>query len=226
MARKKALQDDELVRLLDEYRLDNPGIKIKIPKFGEYVRSKGYPVQDYTIRRSNGLKEYLKTLKQGVEQESCSDVVAYKTLDVDAFLESHRTRESLKEAILVRERYYAQTAAKAADAINAKKTAEKRAAELELRVAELEAQLASVQAQADHADIRQKNEVIARLKKLLDSYVYPDAANAILAREGLLEIVSSVIPEEQMKKHTITADTEIRFSEYDSVNELLGDFDD
>ena len=93
-------------------------------------------------------------------------------------------------------------------------------------MAELEAQLANVQAQADHADIRQKNEVIARLKKLLDSYVYPDAANAILAREGLLEIVSSVIPEEQMKKHTITADTEIRYSEYDSVNELLGDFDD
>ena len=226
MARKKALQDDELVRLLDEYRLDNPGVKIKLPKFGEYVRSKGYPVQDYTIRRSVGLRKYLEKINRGTEEEICSDLITYKTLDADALLDSHRTRDSLREAILVRDRYYARIAANAADAIGARKAAEKRAAELELRVAELEAQLASVQAQADHADIRRKNEVIAKLKRLLDSYIYPDAANAILEREGILEVVSSVVPAEQMQKHTITADTEIRFSEYDSVNELLGGFDD
>ena len=226
MARQKTLQDDELIRLLDEYRLDNPGVKIKLPKFGEYVRSKGYPVQDYTIRRSVGFREYLEKINRGTEEELCSDLVTYKTLDADALLDSHRTRDSLREAINVRDRYYARIAANAADAIGARKAAEKRAAELELRVAELEAQLANVQAQADRADIRQKNEVIARLKRLLDSYIYPDAANAILEREGILEVVSSVVPAEQMQKHTITADTEIKFSEYDSVNELLGGFDD
>lgn len=226
MARQKTLQDTDLIRLLDEYRLDNPGVKIKLPKFGEYVRSKGYPVQDYTIRRSVGLREYLGKINRGTEKEICSDLVTYKTLDADALLDSHRTRDSLREAINVRDRYYARIAANAADAIGARKTAEKRAAELELRVAELEAQLASVQAQADRADIRQKNEVIARLKRLLDSYIYPDAANAILEREGILEVVSSVVPAEQIQKHTITADTEIKFSEYDSVNELLGGFDD
>lgn len=226
MARQKTLQDDELIRLLDEYRLDNPGVKIKLPKFGKYVRSKGYPVQDYTIRRSVGLREYLTKINRGTEEEICSDLITYQTLDADALLDSHRTRDSLREVILVRDRYYARIAANAADAIGARKTAEKRAAELALRVAELEAQLASVQAQADRADIRQKNEVIARLKRLLDSYIYPDAANAILEREGILEVVSSVVPAEQMQKHTITADTEIKFSEYDSVNELLGGFDD
>lgn len=226
MARQKTLQDDELIRLLDEYRLDNPGVKIKLPKFGEYVRSKGYPVQDYTIRRSVGFREYFEKINRGTAEEICSDLVTYKTLDADALLDSHRTRDSLKEAILVRDRYYARIAANAADAIGARKASKKRVAELELRVAELEAQLANVLAQADRADIRQKNEVIAKLKRLLDSYIYPDAANAILEREGILEVVSSVVPAEQMQKHTIKADTEISVFDYDVVNELLGDFDD
>lgn len=226
MARQKTLQDDVLIRLLDEYRLDNPGVKIKLPEFGEFVRSKGYPVQDYTIRRSGELREYLEKINRGAEEEICSELVTYKTLDADALLDSHRTKGSLREAILVRDRYYARIAANAADAISAKKAAEKRANELALRVAELEEHLAKVQAQADRADIRQKNEVIARLKKLLDSYIYPDAANAILKREGILEVVSSVVPAEQMQKHTITADTEVNFSEYESVNELFGGFDD
>ena len=226
MARQKTLQDDVLIRLLDEYRLDNPGVKIKLPKFGEFVRSKGYPVQDYTIRRNGELREYLEKINRGAEKEICSDLVTYKTLDADALLDNHRTRDSLREAILVRDRYYARIAANAADAIGARKAAEKRAAELALRAAELEEHLAKVQAQADRADIRQKNEVIAKLKRLLDSYIYPDAANAILEREGILEVVSSVVPAEQMQKHTIKADTEISVFDYDVVNELLGDFDD
>lgn len=40
MARKKALQDDELVRLLDEYRLDNPGIRSKSPNLGNMFAAK------------------------------------------------------------------------------------------------------------------------------------------------------------------------------------------
>ena len=83
-----------------------------------------------------------------------------------------------------------------------------------------------MQAKTDNADIRQKNETIAKLKSILDSYIYPEAANAILEKEGLLEVVNTVIPEERMKEKTFDADTDIASFEYNAVNKLLGGFDD
>ena len=51
MPKQKSIEDNELIRLLDEYRLNNPNIKVTIPVFGTYIRSRGYDVQDHTIRR-------------------------------------------------------------------------------------------------------------------------------------------------------------------------------
>lgn len=225
MPKQKSIEDNELIRLLDEYRLNNPNIKVTIPAFGTYIRSRGYDVQDHTIRRRTGFREYLETVNQGSEEVIYSDLVTYQTLDVDVFLSEHRTRESLKEALMVRDRYYARIAAHAAEAISARKKAEKRAQELEVHCSELEEHWSEVQRKAVNAEFKQKEQAVVKMKKLLDDYIYPDAANAILQREGILEVVSSVVPQKQMEKHMIGADTGIGPFEYDSVNSLLGDFD-
>ena len=225
MPKQKSIEDNELIRLLDEYRLNNPNIKVTIPAFGKYIRSRGYDVQDHTIRRRTGFREYLETVNQGSEEVIYSDLVTYQTLDVDVFLSEHRTRESLKEALMVRDRYYARIAAHAAEAISARKKAEKRVQELEVHRSELEEHWSEVQRKAVNAEFKQKEQAIVKMKKLLDDYIYPDAANAILQREGILEVVSSVVPQEQMEKHIIEADSEIGTFEYDSVNTLLGDFE-
>ena len=225
MPKQKSIEDDELIRLLDEYRLNNPNIKVTIPVFGTYIRSRGYDVQDHTIRRRTGFREYLETVNQGSEEVIYSDLVTYQTLDVDVFLSEHRTRESLKEPLMVRDRYYARIAAHAAEAISARKKAEKKAQELEVHCSELEEHWSEVQRKAVNAEFKQKEQAVVKMKKLLDDYIYPDAANAILQREGILEVVSSVVPQKQMEKHMIGADTGIGPFEYDSVNSLLGDFD-
>lgn len=226
MAKKKAIEAEVLIRLLDEYRLDNPKAKIMIPQFGTYIRNKGYDVPDYTIRRSSEFRTYLEKINEHTEERIQSDLVSYKTLDAEDFLEKNRTRDSLKTALIVRDRYYARIAANAAEAINARKAMERKVSEMEARIAALEKQLANVQAKTDNADIRQKNETIAKLKSILDSYIYPEAANAILEKEGLLEVVNTVIPEERMKEKTFDADTNIASFEYNAVNKLLGGFDD
>ena len=182
-------------------------------------------MQDHTIRRRTGFRKYLETVNQGSEEVIYSDLVTYQTLDADAFLSEHRTRESLKEALMVRDRYYARIAAHAAEAISARKKAEKRVQELEVHCSELEEHWSEVQRKAVNAEFKQKEQAIFKKKKQLDDYIYPDAANAILQREGILEVVSSVVPQEQMEKHMIGADTGIGPFEYDSVNSLLGDFD-
>lgn len=45
MARTKTYQTKELIALLNEYKIENPGMRVTIPKFGAYLRSKGYEIQ-------------------------------------------------------------------------------------------------------------------------------------------------------------------------------------
>lgn len=229
MAKNKTLESEELIRLLDEYRLENPGIKLAIPKFGAYVRSKGIDIQDYTIRRDEQFRKYVSEVMKNSEEKTINDLVTYKTIDVESFFKKNNTKAKLKEAIILRDRYYANIAANAAEAIKAKKSMEKKLQKYEKRVEELEQQLTAVQARVDNADIRKKNEMIAKLKEILNSYVYPDAANAILKREGILEVVNTVIPDKTMEEKTVCADTDItniQESKYSTVNNLLGGFDD
>lgn len=231
MAKRKTIESEDLIKLLDEYRLENPGVKIKIPNFGMYIRNRGIEVQDHTIRRDKKFREYLDSVDKSTEEDVYHDLVTYRTIDIDAFLTRNNTKEKLKEAIIIRDRYYANVASRAAEAIREKNIAEEKVKKLEGRIAELEEQINCVQAKADNADIRKKNDVISKLRAILYSYIYPDAANAILKEQGILEIVNSVIPDEIMEEKMIHADTKIKDekiknSKYNSVNELLGGFDE
>ena len=226
MSRSKSISSEELIRLLDEYRLENPGSKIKIPKFGEYIRSKGYNVQEYTIRRSQEFRKYLISINQNSEEQIYNDIVTYKSIDVDAFLAHNNTKDKLREALITRDRYYARISAHAAEAIRKRKIAEDEIDHLKERIAELESELTNVQAKANNKDIRQKNELISKLRAILSSYIYPDAANAMLKKDGILDVLNSLIPDEAMKQKEIYADTEISLSKYGVVNNLFGGFDE
>ena len=94
----------------------------------------------------------------------------------------------------------------------------------EERAAALEAAMEKMQVKANNAKLKERDETIRKLRKILESYIYPDAANALLAKEGILEVASTVIPEEIMQEKTITADAEVQESEYKSVNKLMGGF--
>lgn len=74
MAKNKTLESEELMRLLDEYRLENPGIKLAIPKFGAYVRSKGIDIQDYTIRRDEQFRKYVNEVMKNSEEKTINDL--------------------------------------------------------------------------------------------------------------------------------------------------------
>lgn len=171
MAKKKTIEAEVLIKLLDEYRFDNPNGKVTIPQFGLYIRNKGYNVQDYTIRRSTEFRAYLKRTNNNTEEDILSDLVTYKTLDVDDFIRKNHTEGNLRNALVNRDRYYARVAANAVEAIKARKAMERKVSELEGHVAELESQLAKVQAKADNAEIRKKDAAIATLKRIL-GWVY------------------------------------------------------
>ena len=225
MARAKSITTETLIELLTEYLAETPPKKkIKIPEFGKYIRSRGYEVEDYTIRRNKEFIQYVETVKVSREEVLYQELAAFQTLDVDAFLNKNGTKAKLKEALMQRDRYYAAMAENAAKLIQDKKRMEEQLKKSEERAAVLEAAMEKMQVKADNAKLKERDETIRKLRRILESYIYPDAANALLAKEGILEVASTVIPEEIMQEKTITADAEVQESEYKSVNKLMGGF--
>lgn len=121
MARTKTYQTKELIAWLNEYKIENPGIKVTIPKFGVYLRSKGKDIQDHTLRRDEEFREYLQNSNDEENSKNFNDLVTYKTIDVDSFMEKNNNKGKLREALINRDRYYANVAAKGAEAIKEKK---------------------------------------------------------------------------------------------------------
>lgn len=120
MSRTKTYNTKEVIGYLNEYRIENPGLKISIPKFGTYLRGKGCDVQDHTLRRDEEFKKYLEEINKEESNERFNELITYKTIDVDAFIEKNNNKVKLKEALINRDRYYADIAARATEAIHEK----------------------------------------------------------------------------------------------------------
>lgn len=224
MSRSKAISTDELLRLANEYVLDNPGSKIRIPEFGTYIRNKGYNVQDHTLRRNKEFRQFTEIINNNSDEQIYANLVTYKTLDVDAFLFRNKTVSQLKEALIIRDRYYSEVASAGAKAINERKALEAELAETKEKLNAAENKLLTVQAKADKAEISKLKDAVQSLRKMLESYVYPAVANTLLKEAGLLEAVDSIVSDEVVEAKLVQASSDI--SKYDVVNDLLGGFDE
>lgn len=227
MARNKSITDEALLREVEAYRVEHPDSSITIPLLGTYLRGKGYKVEDYTLRRNGRLRKYLEQLQSASDEQVVSDLVAYHTLNTNEFVLVNNTPDKLCKALIQRDQYYAGIAAKAVAAIKSRQKADAELAEAQSRIAELEAERAAMREKDYERQIKERDAVIKRLKQILDDYIYPDAANAILIREGVLKPVSPpIIPSELMAGKTISADTDIRESQFAAVNDLFSVFEE
>ena len=237
MARTKTYQTKELIALLNEYKIENPGMRVTIPKFGAYLRSKGYEIQDHSLQKTNDEED----------SKNFNDLVTYKTIDVDSFVEKNNNKAKLREALLNRDRYYANIAAKGVEAIKEKKECQTKIKEMTIQIEELknviketEKKLTEEKAKNTDTKIKEKDKAIVVMKNILDDYIYPDMANAILKRDGVLKVVNSVVNNNIVDEKSICADTDIeklveekssndkenKKSEFSSINSILGGFDD
>lgn len=246
MARTKTYQTKELIALLNEYKIENPGMRVTIPKFGAYLRSKGYEIQDHTLRRDEKFRDCLQKTNDEEDSKNFNDLVTYKTIDVDSFVEKNNNKAKLREALLNRDRYYANIAAKGVEAIKEKKECQTKIKEMTIQIEELknviketEKKLTEEKAKNTDTKIKEKDKAIVVMKNILDDYIYPDMANAILKRDGVLKVVNSVVNNNIVDEKSICADTDIeklveekssndkenKKSEFSSINSILGGFD-
>lgn len=207
MARPKAITTDELVNHLNEYRIANPHTKVTIPNLGAFIRSLGVDVQDYTIRRNTEFRAVLDEVNKKLDDDIYSDTFTYNTLDAKAFIRRNNTPEKLISALTNRDTYYCHIADKASKLVKLNQSLQREISNKDIAIKDLAAKLDETKYNATL--IKEKDKAIKALKDIIDIYIYPSVANALLAKDGILEIVASVVDDDTIDQLTISANTEI-----------------
>lgn len=214
MARKKLITTDELINLADLYCAENVGTVIKVTEFTAYVQRHGFPnVKEYTVRRNRDFMAYKDKINEEYKKRSLAMVPTYRSFDLDAVFSSGKSSEAIKETLKMRETYYCELVKSASNVFDQNK---KLVSELDKKnnmINELKSQL-NTQRNDDEEIRRLRKEIlqcknlIRKLKKVLDSDVYPEMANALLVRDGISESISELLSEEALNS-IADADTEI-----------------
>ncbi|OFN92091.1 hypothetical protein [Streptococcus sp. HMSC057G03] len=213
MARKKYIDDEELVLLFEQYlqeQCSNDPKTFKIPQFGSYLRNNGFPqVADTTIRRNKEFRQALNDKLELFEDDTYQTVITYKTLDVERFLMTNRTPKAIRSALVELNGHYKRIVDAAIAYKDEVESLKKRMEELKSEIAQLkEGKYAFNEQARKNKELAEENK---KLRNLLKTSLYPEIANELLKEEGLLEFDHQTVTEQYLKEQVITADSEISF---------------
>jgi len=215
MARPKLIEDDTLLELIYQFFIhecNGRPSKLKKPAIAQYVSSHGYPGYAVeSLRRNQIACDYIESLTIQQEEETLITLSSYKTLDVDAFLATHRDRRALKNALIQLDCHYKAIADSSVEAIKRYRHQEDKIKILQEQltdskdnvgkladtVKELQQQLRQLKAEAD------------LWKSVVEDYVYPDICNELLASDKELKNVDTIIANAKLEKKVITFQSRI-----------------
>ena len=206
MARRKTVEDDVLVSLIDQFFEENRvSGKVNLSKIAEYVRSHGYP--DYAVeslRRNNVARTHISTISS-VSELLIEQIMTYKTLDVEEFLTTHPTRASMKSALTALDGYYHAISDQAV------KTGKKyRLLLRDTQVLRNEKDAVEKSLVILSKEVRCLKEQNKKLTEIIKNYLYPDIANDLLVKEGVIPGMEARLDQAKLDNQIIRGDTEIQ----------------
>lgn len=214
MARPSIIDTNILIGLIDRYfneECNGDTSRLKASKIGEYARRNGYDWADYLIRRNTDAMEYMNRLKENNEEVHIHTVSVYRDIDLEAFLQKNNTPEKLKTAIQGRENYYRELARSADYSFKEKKKLEEKIRELQQELNSLGQQLS--EQEADNSSLKKENKHYKaenkKLRDIVDTYVYPEVANELLKKDGLIKNSADVVNPDHLEANLVTADSDV-----------------
>lgn len=238
MARPRLFTEDELIALINEYYLKYPNRMIKTSDLERYANAHGRPnFKAYSIRRCPKAKQYIDQINANNQVTLETTIVTWRQLDVDAFLNLNRSRNDLKNALIQRDNYYGEVCRSAGEFLRDKEHLEDKIRQMKSEINDLKSQIAELEQMNTNKINRYSQEMLSKMKKVLDTYVYPDIANDILKKEGLDSLFSLYVNPESVESEMITPESVLEISSnqtttsdeddtVDSVQDLMGGFDD
>lgn len=206
MARRRLIFDEDLFEKFEEYVINECSNDIslfKLPKFGDYLRTTGFPeVTDTTLRRNKKFRITIEKRKAEAEDEEFQTIITYKTLDIDSFMMTNRTPRAIRSALVELNKYYKRIVE-----VALKYKDEAGVLVIENKKLQEQLQTASSNSEERKALIDENNA----LKSIIKTTVYPEIANELLKAEGLLKSENRIISDEYLASQIITADSKIDF---------------
>lgn len=207
MARPRLTDTDALIKAAEKYAAMHPGMRIRVSKLGAMIRGNGIPVKDVNIRRNKEFMAYLEELNSKVEKETDAKTIVFEPVDPELFLQRNRNREQLKKAIMDRDAYYGGICRIATSAAQEKKRLERQNASLIRQNEEKQAEIDKLSKKL--RTFRDQSAALLKMKKVMEMYVYPDAASAILQKAGIIDTISTLVAADKIDSITLRADTNI-----------------
>lgn len=237
MARPRLFTEDELIALINEYYLEYPNRMIKTSDLERYARTHGRPnFKAYSIRRCAKAKQYIDQINASNQVTLETTIVTWRQLDVDAFLNLNRSRNDLKNALIQRDNYYGEVCRSAGEFLRDKEHLEDKIRRMKSEINDLKSQIAELEQMNTKRINRYSQVMLSKMKKVLDTYVYPDIANEILKKEGLGSLFGLYVNPESVESELITPESVLEISSnqnisdedntVDSIQDLMGGFDD
>lgn len=237
MARPRLFTEDELIALINEYYLEYPNRMIKTSDLERYANAHGHPeFKSYSIRRCAKAKQYIDQINASNQVTLETTIVTWRQLDVDAFLNLNRSRNDLKNALIQRDNYYGEVCRSAGEFLRDKEHLEDKIRRMKSEINNLKNQVAELEQMNTNKINRYSQEMLSKMKKVLDTYVYPDIANEILKKEGLDSLFGLYVNPESVESELITPESVLELCSnqntsdenvtVDSVQDLMGGFDD
>lgn len=225
MGRPKAIEDSELLELLDSYVVEvcdgNPD-RVKFSGLAKYARSKGYEnVESYTISRSEAVRKHLEDIRENYDKDNyTAKVTVFQRLNVDEFLKKNHSPELLKKALVTRDMYYEKIHNSCAYYMRKSREASREAEESRIKSEKLRKKIDELDSRLDEMKkaldtVREEN---CMQRDYIKTYVDPGIAATILQKcedraAGMASSVNvSGINEEAVKKNTVKADTPVKFN--------------
>ena len=216
MARPKLIEDTELLNLIMRYFREECGGSIKKLKTAEvvrYINNHGYPEYPATtLRRTPAAMELIEKLKASITNDEYITVAAYQTIDAAALVDSNRSRDALIKAITDRDSYYKVVAASATNTFDRYNQLLDQHNAISAQKAALEEKAATLETQLERTLERSKDmeKTLKAYKSVVDTYLYPEIANELLAKEGAIRKTDQLIDPAVLDNNLITPETKIR----------------
>ncbi len=215
MARPRQIDDTTLLNLIEQFFIHeckgNPTL-LKKPEIAQYVCHMGYPGYAVTtLRRNKVACDYIDSLKAKEKDKTISLLSAYKTLDAENFVRSHRDKSSLIKALTELDCYYKTIVDSSITAIKEYKSflAKTESLQSSLVDAQLVIQDLTETVGGLKNQIKELNTENERLKNIVEDYVYPDICNELLSQDKQLRNIDTIIDEAKLQHKVITFKSKI-----------------
>ncbi|MBP3898793.1 MAG: hypothetical protein J6D57_13290 [Mogibacterium sp.] len=229
MGRKRLIEQAELIKYIDRYlyeELNGVPDKLTAANISRYLKSTGLNIEPRIISRDPVAMAHINALKEAHEQADSLAPVVFKPLDIDAFIKTNSSPQTLKRALAERDQYYSDVADASALVVQKlhDRNSEFEAAQAALEEAKKKLESAEEAAAIRDKEIRTLKANNRALKNTIDTYIKPAIANELLKKDGYLsDSVETLVTSTDFDEKIITADTEVSNL---LAQELLDAFED